>query len=109
MALTSTQDNMVDVNYAARGSRTGTRTAADFTVVLGFAPSYIKVTNLTDRITGEWFEKAAAGSNQLTVAAGTKTFADAGIALTADGNGFTVTVATASLETDDDVVVWEAK
>jgi hypothetical protein len=51
------------------------------------------------------------GSNAkslLTVAAGTRTYAAAGIALDADTKGFTVTVATASLETDNDDVYWEA-
>lgn len=107
MALASTQHYSSVKNFA-RGSRTGTRTAANFTITLGFAPKYIKVTNLTDRVSGEWYAESPAGTQLLTVAAGTRTYADTGIALSTDGNGFTVTVATAGLETDNDDVIWEA-
>jgi len=107
MALTSTHYYSSVKNFA-RGARTGTRTAGDFTITLGFAPKFIKVTNLTDRISGEWYAESPADTQLLTVAAGTRTYEDTGIALNADGNGFTVTVATADLETDDDDVIWEA-
>jgi hypothetical protein len=95
------------------GFRTGTRTAADFSITLGFTPTHIRVVNLTDRIEALHVVNAAldGGSNAkslLTVAAGTRTYAAAGIALDADTKGFTVTVATASLETDNDDVYWEA-
>lgn len=109
------------VKYAY-GIRTGVRTAANFTINLGFRPKKIRVANLTDRIeathfvdptpvTGTTTYGLDAGANAkslLTVAAGTRTYAAAGIALTTDGMGFTVTVATASLETDDDDCMWEA-
>lgn len=106
----------------AYGIRTGVRTAVNFTITLGFKPSKIRVVNLTDRIeathyvdpapvTGSTTYGLDAGANAkslVTVAAGTRTYAAAGIALTADKMGFTVTVATASLETDDDDCLWEA-
>ena len=106
----------------AYGIRTGVRTAANFTITLGFKPSKIRVVNLTDRIeathyvdpapvTGSTTYGLDAGANAkslVTVAAGTRTYAAAGIALTADKMGFTVTVATASLETNDCDTVWEA-
>lgn len=107
MALTSTQHYSSVKNFA-RGTRSGTRTAADFTITLGFAPKYIKVSNLTDRISAEWFLGTDTTKQLLTVSAGTRTFEASGIALNSDGNGFTVTVATKSLETDNDDVVWEA-
>mgnify|MGYP000869371767 FL=1 len=105
----------------AYGIRTGVRTAANFTINLGFVPTKIRVANLTDRIeathyvdpgaaTGTTTYGLDAGANAkslVTVAAGTRTYAAAGIALTSDKHGFTVTVATASLETDDDDVLWE--
>ena len=106
MALTATQHNMNDVRHAVRGSRTGVRTAANFTITLGFEPKYVKVTNLTDRISAEWFSEGDNTKQLLTVAAGTRTYEASGIAVS--GNAFTVTVATQSLETDDDDVVWEA-
>lgn len=111
MALASSRFNKADPPHFACGTRTGTRTAADFTITLGFDPKYIKVINLTDRVQAEHFVDAAldGGSNAkslVTVAAGTRTYAAAGIAV---GNrAFTVTVATAGLETDDDNVYWEA-
>ena len=106
----------------AYGIRTGVRTAANFTINLGFRPKKIRVVNLTDRIeathyvdpapvTGSTTYGLDAGANAkslLTVAAGTRTYAAAGIALTTDGMGFTVTVATKTLETDDDDTLWEA-
>lgn len=107
MALTQTH-HYGSVKNSARGSLTGVRTAANFTIVLGFEPKHIKVTNLTDRISGEWYDESPAGTQLLTIATGVRTYADAGIALNADGDGFTVTVATAGLETDDDDVIWEA-
>ena len=106
----------------AYGIRTGARTAADFTITLGFKPQVIRVVNLTDRIeathyvdpgaaTGTTTYGLDAGANAkslLTVADGTRTYAAAGIALTSDGLGFTVTVATASLEVTDKDTLWEA-
>lgn len=104
------------------GIRTGVRTAADFTITLGFRPIKIRVVNLTDRIeavhyvdpapvTGTTTYGLDAGSNAkslLTIANGTRTYEAAGIALTSDGLGFTVTVATKTLETNDDDTLWEA-
>ena len=106
----------------AYGIRTGVRTVADFTITLGFKPIKIRVANLTDRIeathfvdptaaTGTTTYGLDAGSNAkslVTIANGTRTYEAAGIALTSDGLGFTVTVATKTLETDDDDTFWEA-
>lgn len=103
MALVATQDNTVASSKVARGTRTGTRTAADFTITCGFEPKYVKVTNVTDRISGEWFSD---GSQLKTVAAGTRTAEDCGLSVS--GRTFTVDVSVATLETDNDVCVWEA-
>lgn len=106
----------------AYGIRTGVRTAANFTINLGFRPTKIRVVNLTDRIeathyvdpspvTGTDTYGLDAGANAkslVTVAAGTRTYEAAGIALTTDGMGFVVTVATKTLETDNDDTLWEA-
>lgn len=105
----------------AYGIRTGVRTAANFTITLGFRPIKIRVVNLTDKIeathyvdpgaaTGSTTYGLDAGANAkslLTIANGTRTYEAAGIALTSDGLGFTVTVATKTLETDDDDCFWE--
>ena len=106
----------------AYGIRTGTRTAANFTINLGFRPKKIRVANLTDRVeaihhvdpdckVGTDTVGLDAGANAkslLTLAAGTRTYAAAGIALTSNGRGFTVTVATANLETANCDLCWEA-
>jgi hypothetical protein len=106
------------------GIRTGVRTAGNFTITLGFKPIKIRVVNLEDRVEAVHYVDPApipapatttygldAGANAkslVTVAAGTRTYAAAGIALTSDGLGFTVTVATAGLETSNDDCLWEA-
>ena len=106
----------------AYGIRTGVRTAADFTINLGFRPTQIRVVNLTDRIeathyvdpspvTGTTTYGLDAGANAkslVTVAAGTRTYEAAGISLTTDGMGFVVDVSVKTLETDDDDLLWEA-
>ena len=107
MTLAAQQSNVSgSAQFRAKGSRTGVRTAANFVLTLGFNPKYVKVTNLTDKITAEWFEDIGNALQLKTVAAGTRTFADCGV--TVADNIVTVVVATAGLETDNDDVVWEA-
>jgi hypothetical protein len=113
MTLASAQDNFAasEAQYST-GTRTGVRTAANFTITLGFTPKKIKVVNLTDRIEATLFVDAALGTSNveglLSVAAGTMTYADIGVTVGADDKSFDVVVATVGLETDDDDVVWEA-
>jgi hypothetical protein len=106
----------------AYGIRTGVRTAADFTITLGFKPQVIRVVNQTDKIeathyvdpgaaTGTTTYGLDAGANAkslLTIANGTRTYEAAGISLTSDGLGFTVDVSVKTLETDDDDTFFEA-
>jgi len=101
----------------AMGSRTGTRTAADFTITVGFMPRYIRVVNLTDRIQAEYFlDDALDGGNNVKalvqVAAGTVTYEDGGVVISstegADRRKVSVTIATVGLESDNDDVVWIA-
>jgi len=108
MALTQTKQYSTDQRRYYREIRSGTRTAANFTVTLGWEPLYVKVTNLTDKITGEWFSDVPTpNALQLkTVATGVRTYEDTGISIA--GKVITVTIATATLETDDDVTLIEA-
>lgn len=114
MPLVSTNlSTMQEARRKACGIRTGVRTAADFSINLGFTPTHIKVCNLTDRIEALMILAAPldAGSNTdglLTIATGVRTYVDVGITLDTDERGFTVVVATVGLETDDDDVYWEA-
>ena len=116
MALVSNVITNTDLRYAM-GTRTGTRTAADFTIQVGFQPKKVRVVNLTDRVEAEYWldDNLDATSGNLyalkTVSAGTRTYADCGVVVNSSegvsGRSFTVTVATAGLETADDDVVWE--
>lgn len=114
MALTSNQENGDGVIRRAWGTRTGTRTAANFTITLGFAPKRIRVINLTDGVVAEHFvdSNLDGGSNAKSLLTqnhdtAQRSYADAGI--TVSGRTFSVVVATAGLETDDDDVYWEAE
>lgn len=111
MTLAATQQNQLAAVQCCRGSRTGSRTEADFTITLPFNPKYFKISNATDKITAEWFDETlvpGAGNTAqlLTVAAGTRTFEATGVSIA--NNVVSVTVATKGLATDNDVTVWEA-
>ncbi len=108
MPLVSTQVNSDGANHQAFGSRSGTRTAANFTISLGFRPSYVKVQNLTDGLSHEWTEGMNAGdfiettfsTGAMTVQTDDKlTISDTGFSCVVDGG----------IETDNDLVVWEAR
>jgi hypothetical protein len=58
-------------------------TAADYVVQnLGFTPRYIKVENVTDRISVEWYEGMAADTCVKTAANGAKTLETTNLGLT---------------------------
>jgi hypothetical protein len=106
-------DPIIEGRRFAWGTRTGTRTAADFTVTLGFQPTHIRVVNLTSRAEALYIvepnlDGGSNGKGVLTVAAGTRTYADVGISLTSDGLGFAVDVSVATLESDNCDLYWEA-
>lgn len=114
MALVSNKvDPIIEGRRYAWGTRTGTRTAADFTVDTGFRPSHVRVVNLTSRaealhVVDPNLDAGVNIKSLLTVAAGTRTYADAGITLIASTLGFAVDVSVASLETNDCDLYWEA-
>jgi hypothetical protein len=113
MTLATAKSNFpADGGQFATGSRTGARTAGDFSVVLGFTPKKIRVVNLSDRIEAVLYVDAALGTANveglLSVAAGTMTYEAVGITVGADNKSFDVVVATVGLETDNDDVIWEA-
>ena len=115
-------DPIQEATQYSYGIRTGVRTAADFTINLGFKPIAIHVVNLTDRIEAMHYVDPSpvvgtdtyglnAGANVYslkTIADGTRSYEDCGITLTSDGLGFTVDISDATLETDDDDCFWEA-
>jgi hypothetical protein len=90
----SVQSNTTGVtNYAVGKIVTSSATAAAATISLGFTPRYVRVVNLTDRITDEWYEGMASASSLHAVAAGTLTLETTnGIAVS--GPSFTLTATT---------------
>jgi len=118
----------------AQGSFSGTYTAATdvhnadnivmaagvITISLGFVPSYVKVTNVTDRITHEWFKGMNQGDFLEQVAAGDRTLetddklvvavATTGTApLTFNAAATVVITVNGTIMTDNDTVVWVAE
>ena len=89
--------NDTGISNTASGSFTGDGTICY--VTLGFKPRYVKLVNLTDRITNEFFGDMAATHTLKTVAAGTVTD-DTASAITPRGGttdtyrGFEVAAAT---------------
>lgn len=83
------------INLAVVRLTTDAATAAAYTLPLGFLPRVVRIHNLTDRITQEWFEGMAALSSLDTAAAGTVTLnTTSGITVNApanDGSGNSVT------------------
>lgn len=73
MAQTVVQNNGSSNNQFASGHISGTYTAADFTITLGFTPRYFRIINLTDRVTNEWFEGMAQGDYFKTASNGDRT------------------------------------
>lgn len=109
---TTTRTDISVVNHAVGKIVTSSATAAAASFICGFTPRVVRVHNLTDRISDEWYEGMTAATSLHTVAAGTrtlettngitvgevtKTLSDADIAagVTAKvGKGFTLTAAT---------------
>lgn len=91
---TNTQTNSNGVVNVAFGKLvTDATTATAQTITLGFTPKYVKLVNLTDRITDEWFEGMASASSLHAVATGVLTLETTnGIAVS--GPSFTLTAVT---------------
>jgi hypothetical protein len=67
-------------------------TAADYIEIdLGFKPSYVNVTNITDRISVEHWDGMADNTCMKTAAAGTRTLETTNGGITLTKNGFRVT------------------
>src|SRR5262245_19117862 len=101
MALSNTQTSNMGVYNIAVGRLSGTYTAADFTITLGFVPRYFCIENLTDRIKYEWYEGMTGTHYLKTVAAGTRTLdTSSGITVGTDGTVI-VDVSVDGIQTDN--------
>lgn len=143
----TTPTNLSNVNCGpvqrTQGSISGTYTAASdvsttnnasiaagvLTLTLGFVPTYFKITNVTDRITQEWYKGMAANNFLETAANGVRTLETDGTAnisiATRTGTGGSVSQSGGSADTtpsgvvtvtfsggivtDNDTVVWVAE
>jgi hypothetical protein len=114
MALTTnTQTQAAGVlNYATGYVVTDAAAAVNTTFVVGFTPRSIRVYNVTDGISDEWFAGMANGSALHTVAAGTRTLAASptgitvGTAAGGDAGSFTIP---AALIPASKTLIWEAQ
>lgn len=74
MMTIMSQSNSESVsNVAVLRVTTDASAATAQTIPLGFTPRVVRVHNLTDLISDEWFEGMAAASSLHTIAAGTRT------------------------------------
>ena len=106
MALVTTRENAATYPKYVMVVRSGTRTAADFEIELGFRPIKVLVTNLTDKISAQWDVISGNAKQLVTIADGTRTYEDGGVAVTA--REIAVTIATVGLETTNGVTMIEA-
>lgn len=121
MAGTAFHLNPVVAPQRAVGHISGTYTAAtdDFsadgvdvtngviTITPGFVPTYVKVFNVTDGLTQEWFKGMNTGDFIESVAAGDKSLqTDDKLTVNASTGVVTIT-ADGGAMTDNDTVVWE--
>lgn len=97
MAVTSTQkmQEASITNYATGSYLDDAGSPAAATITLGFTPRYVAWNNVTDRISYEWFDGAAAGTTLKTVANGTRTLDTADVAISVSGG--TVTIGAAAI------------
>ena len=87
--ITSTQTQDSGIVRRTVGRYVDTAAAAAYNITCGFKPRYIRVVNVTDRTSMEWFEGMTDATGMRKEAAGTFTLvASAGI--TPLANGFTV-------------------
>lgn len=108
MALTQTIKKADNVQRYYREVRSGTYTAADFTVSPGFAPLKVAVANVTDNLWATWHsDLPTPNALQILVtgSTGAYTYADCGISVT--DRTISVTIATAGLATTNDTVLIE--
>lgn len=77
--------------YTAGGTITGEGEA--LTLNVGFNASRVRLVNLTDRISYEWFKGSPNGTTLKTVAAGTRTLDTGDAAISVDGKEVTLSAA----------------
>ena len=114
-AATVTNADMTTTNSDATNG--AVVAAGVLTITPGFRPKYVKVINVTDRLTQEWFEGMNSGDFIETAANGVRTLEtddklvvgsdDTGSApVTIQGNGTVTITFDGGAVTDNDTMVW---
>lgn len=106
MTLATSRENAATYPKHTLVIRSGTRAAADFEVDIGFRPTKVLVTNLTNQVSAQWDHVSGNAKQLVTAATGDRTYEDGGIAVTA--REVAVDVSVKNLETQDSVVLIEA-
>jgi hypothetical protein len=84
--VASQSNSMSIVNHTVIRATTDSATAAAATFTIGFVPRVVRVHNVTDRISQEWFEGMAAASALNSAADGVRTLITSnGITVGTDG------------------------
>ena len=122
MAITvNTHDKVSGPIHYATGSLSAADVSVDFptsgvageplVISLGFVPTYFKLWNVTDGVSGTWMKGMAAGYYELSVIAGDKTYVNTNAAFTVHATDGTVSIETDTnvLITDNDLTVFEAR
>jgi len=99
MAITQTQSKVEAsvVNKAQGSFLDDVASPAAATLTVGFIPRYVAWHNVTDRISYEWFQGAAAGTTLKTVAAGTRTLDTADVAISVNATTGVITIGAAAI------------
>lgn len=89
------------------GSSGASLAAGVLTITPGFVPNYVKVMNVTDRVTQEWFKGMAQGDFIETAANGVRTLETDDKLVVNETTGVVTVLADGTAITDNDTTVWE--
>lgn len=106
MALVTSRENAATYPKHTLVIRSGTRTAADFDVDIGFRPTKVLITNLTNQVSAQWDHVSGNAKQLVTAITGDRTYEDSGMDVV--GRELAVDVSVKHLETNDSVVLIEA-
>lgn len=107
---TYTAASATNASFTTTNSEASTQAviaAGVLTITPGFIPKYVKVINVTDRLTQEWFEGMNTGDFLETAANGDKTLETDDVLTVSATTGVVVITASGGAITDNDTVVWE--
>jgi len=90
-----------------QGSAGAAITGGVLTITPGFVPNYVKVVDVTARITHEWFKGMNQGDYVKTVAAGTRSLETDDVLVVNETTGVVTILASGDALGDNETVAWE--